>query len=289
MQSTTATPENGQGQRPPVTLYGADEKPLRLEDLGVTNHGAGSKSPFDRSFLDGPKNWFAKHGPALANLLLMAGSAAGTIYTAIRTSHGSGIDTPFLVAAVMILAGLVIECGYGWAWSRQGTHHLAGRQRVLADRIFKGASVVMVGDLSLSLAEVAFGIGHYSAYWIGGIQPMAAVAIVYTFYLIKGAHPEHLAELEIVDMRAAARAADARDKVEAFRLQLAERQHERAMRTAALETRQAYGERLVTSGWFRRRVKREVKGAVGHSLLGDVRQAVGKLPRLLGIGKAQRN
>lgn len=290
MKTTTSNGHaTAPAEREPVTLYGADDRPLSLADLGVTDRGAGRKEPFDKSFLDGVKNWFAKHGPALANLLLMGGSATGTVATAIRTSHTSGLDSPVMVAAVMIFAGLVIECGYAWAWSRQGTHDLAGRQRVLADRLFKMASVVMVGDLSLSLAEVAFGVGGMAPYWIGGVQPAAAVWIVYTFYAIKGAHPEHLAEMEIVDLRADAKAADARDKADAFRLQLAERNHERAMRWAALDTRQDYAERLVRSGWFRRRVKGAVKEAVGQNLLGNVRAQLGKLPRLLGLSKPQTN
>ncbi|MDZ4698565.1 MAG: hypothetical protein SH809_02560 [Rhodothermales bacterium] len=284
-----ATDGRSTSSRPPVTLYGANDRPLELPNIEGASRGAGRREPFDKSFLDGPKNWFSKHGPALANLLLMGGSATGTVATALRSSHAAGLDSPLLVASVMILAGLVIECGFAWAWSRQGTHDLAGRQRVLADRMFKMAAAVMVGDLSLSLAEVAFGVGGIAPYWIGGIQPAAAVWIVYTFYAIKGAHPEHLADLEIVDLRADAKAAAMRDRADAFRLALAERKHERALKWAALDTRQEYAEKLVTGRWFRRRVKGEVKKAVGQNLLGDVRRKLGELPRLLGIGKARQN
>ena len=82
MKTTTIT--NGEDVTRKVHLFGPNSEPLELESLEV---GEGRKQPFDNSVLDHISSLLATHGPALAKLLLIIGSAAGTIYNAIRAGH----------------------------------------------------------------------------------------------------------------------------------------------------------------------------------------------------------
>jgi hypothetical protein len=84
------------------------------------------------------------------------------------------------------------------------------------------------------------------------------------------------------------RASRIREKADVLRLSQAERKHERHLQWAALEERHRSGVRLVSSGWFRRRVNQNVKDAVGKNLLADIRTRVGKLPLLLKIGRPRK-
>lgn len=267
----------------PTVIYGPNNEELDLSTL--TDHGSGSKDPFDPSFLDAISKQLARHGPALAKLLLILGSGSATVYNAIRAGLHPNVAVPELLTAILTAAGLIVECGFAYGWSRKGSYDLAGEQRSTVDAIFNRSSYVMIGDLSLSVAEIAFGVGNIAIYWIGIVQPILAVHIVKLFYKLKGQHPEYIAEMEIIDLRADARAADIRDKAESFRLSLAEKKHDRDMQRAALSERHRSGNKLVTSRWFRRQVNNAVKDSVGKNLLVDIRARVGKLPRLLGIGR----
>lgn len=288
MNSTNHTSTTEQHQHgDPVELYGPDDQKLNLSAL--TDRGAGAKNPFDSSFLDGASRMLATHGPAFAKLSLIVGSATATVYNAIKAGASPRVLNGDLITTVLIAAGLIVECGFAYAWSRKGSYDLAGAQRITADAIFNRASLIMIGDLSLSVAEIAFGVGMIAIYWVGIVQPIFAVHIVRLFYRLKGEHPEYIAEMEIVDLRADLRAADIRDKADALRLSLAERKHERHMQWAALDARHYSGSKLVTSRWFKRQVNNAVKEAVGKSLLGDIRARVGKLPKLLRIGGAQKS
>lgn len=257
--------------------------------LTGSDHDAGRTDPFDRSALDTVSTLLAQHGPALAKLLLIAGSATGTIYNAIKAGSHPQVLNGGLLIAILISAGLIVECGFAYAWSRKGSHDLAGLQRKTVDAIFHRSSYVMIGDLSLSVAEVAFGIGNVAIYWIGLVQPFCAVHIVKLFYELKGQHPEYIAEMEIVDMRADMKAAELRDEAETQRLNLAERNHERQLQWASLRERHQAGSKLVSSRWFRRQTSKAVKDAVGKKLLQDIRKRVGKLPSLLRLPYARRN
>ena len=265
-----------------VHLYSASDQPLDLDSLAV---GAGKKSPFDSSLFDAASNWLATHGPALAKLLLIIGSATGTVYNAIRAGHMDGVEIGWLVMLILSAAGLIVECGFAYGWSRRGSYDLAGKQRETVDKIFNRSSYVMIGDLSLSVAEIAFGIGGIATYWIGIVQPAMAVHVVKFFYALKGQHPEYIAEMEIVDLRANMKAAQIRDAANDQRLELAEREHERALQWAALRKRHEHGLKLAGSRWYSRQVRRATREAVDRHYLPQVRAKLGKLPKLLGIGK----
>lgn len=269
------------------TLYGPNNQKLDLDNL--TDHGAGRKKPFDSSPLDTISDLLATHGPALAKLMLIFGSGTATVYNAFKAGAHPDILNGNMLTTILIAAGLIVECGFAYGWSRRGSYDLAGFQRQRVDMIFNRSSWVMIGDLSLSVAEIAFGIGQIALYWVGIVQPVMAVHIVKLFYKLKGEHPEYIAEMEIVDMKADLKAAQIRDQAEEARLAIAENKHERSLQWASLNERHASSTKLVTSRWFRRKVNNEVKEAVGKNLLGDVRERVGKLPKLLRIKNARRN
>lgn len=281
---TTLT-QNGEDVTRKVHLYGPNSEPLDLESLDI---GEGRKQPFDSSALDHVSNLLATHGPALAKLLLIVGSATGTIYNAIKAGHMDGVQIGFLVTLILSAAGLIVECGFAYGWSRRGSYDLAGAQRVTVDKIFNRSSYVMIGDLSLSVAEVAFGVGGIATYWIGIVQPVMAVHVVRLFYRLKGEHPEYLAEIEIVDLRAQMKAMAIRDAANDQRLALAEHEHERSLQWAALRKRHEHGKKLVESRWYDREIKRATREAVGERLV-SVRGKLLGLPKLLGIGKERSN
>lgn len=282
MKTTNGQETETQERR--VHLYGANDKPLDLESLAI---GAGKKAPFDTSFFDVVSIWLATHGPALAKLLLIVGSAAGTIYNAVRAGHIEGVEIGWLVMLILSAAGLIVECGFAYGWSRRGSYDLAGEQRATVDKLFNRSSYVMIGDLSLSVAEIAFGVGGMATYWIGIVQPVMAVHIVKLFYALKGQHPEYIAEMEVVDMQASIKAERIRDAVNDQRLELAERNHERAMQWAALNKRHEHGLKLAGSRWYDRQVRKATREAVNREYLPGVRAKLGKLPKLLGIGGKQ--
>ena len=268
-------------------LYGPNNQKLDLDNL--MDKGSGLKKPFDPSPLDTISDLLATHGPALAKLLLIFGSGTATVYNAFKAGNHPGVLNGEMLTTILIAAGLIVECGFAYGWSRRGSYDLAGRQRQRVDLIFNRSSYMMIGDLSLSVAEIAFGIGNIALYWVGIVQPFMAVHVVKLFYKLKGEHPEYIAEMEIVDMRADIKAAQIRDMAEGARLDLAENKHERHLQWASLNERHSSSTKLVGSRWFRRKVSREVKEAVGKNLLDDVRERVGKLPRLLKIRNTKRN
>jgi len=268
-----------------VHLFGANDKLLDLDSINV---GEGRKEPFDQSYFDKVSKYLSTHGPALAKLLLIIGSGAGTIYNAIKAGHMDGVEIGWLVTLILTAAGLIVEMGFAYGWSRRGSYDLAGEQRATVDKIFNRSSYVMIGDLSLSVAEIAFGVGGIATYWIGIIQPVMAVHVVRLFYKLKGEHPEYLAEMELVDMKARMKAAAIRDAAKDQRLALAERDHERSMEWASLKKRHEHALKLVTGRWYNRQVKQEVRKAVGQSV-GAMRTQLGKLPKLLRIGQGRSN
>ncbi len=287
MAANTKSRRSNSQQAPSPVLFGSNGEQLDLDNL--TDKGAGRKNPFDSSPLDTISDLLATHGPALAKLMLILGSGAATVYNALKAGNHPGILNGNMLTTILIAAGLIVECGFAYGWSRRGSYDLAGFQRKRVDMIFNRSSYVMIGDLSLSVAEIAFGIGQIAMYWVGVIQPFMAVHIVKLFYKLKGEHPEYIAEMEIVDMRADLKAAQIRDQADGVRLEIAENKHERSLQWASLNERHASSSKLVTSRWFRRRVHREVKQAVGKNLFGDIRARVGKLPKLLKLKNERRN
>ncbi len=277
---------NTQSQQSPAETDIAENESGYLDSFKI---GEGRKKPFDESFFDVVSNWLATHGPALAKLLLIVGSATGTIYNAIKAGHIDGVEIGWLITLILTAAGLIVECGFAYGWSRRGSYDLAGQQRITVDKIFNRSSYVMIGDLSLSVAEIAFGIGGIATYWIGLVQPIMAVHVVKLFYQLKGEHPEYIAEMEIVDMQANMKASLIRDAAQDQQLQLAEKNHERALEWAALLKRHQHGTKLVASRWYDRQVKQAVKEAVNQTYLPEVRKALGKLPKLLRLGRGRRN
>ena len=279
------TIQNHQPTANPVELFGPNEQPINLASLQV---GSGKKKPFDDSFFDDVSNWLAQHGPALAKLLLIIGSGAGTIYNAIKAGHIEGVQIGWLITLILSAAGLIVECGFAYGWSRRGSYDLAGRQRATVDLIFNRSSYVMIGDLSLSVAEIAFGVGGIATYWIGIVQPIMAVHVVRLLYRLKGEHPEFLAEMEVLDMKANMKASVIRDALQDQKLELAEKAHERNLEWAALKKRHEHGVKLVNGRWYDRQIKQATKEAVGQKI-SVVRLKLGKLPKLLKIGKQRSN
>ena len=257
--------------------------------IDLTEIGQGNKQAFDFSFLDFIGDWLAKHGPALAKLLLIVGSGAGTVYNAIKAGDMDGVHIGWLVTLILTAAGLIVEIGFAYAWKKRGSYDLAGAQRKTADAIFKRSSSVMIGDLSLSVAEIAFGVGGIATYWIGLVQPAMAVHVVMLFYRLKGEHPVYLAEIEIVEMKASVKAAEIRDAVQDRKLELAERNHNRVLQWASLQKRHQHGLKLVMGRWFDRQIKRSVREAVGQKFLSDSVGKLKRLPKLLKLPKSREN
>lgn len=267
-------------------MHRANDQLLYLDNRAVK---ASRKSPVDSSFFDVVSNWLATHGPSLAKLLLIVGIAAGTVYNAIKAGHMEGVEIGWLIILILSAASLIVECGFAYGWSRRGSHDLAGNQRETIDKIFNRSSYVMIGDLSLSVAEVAFGIGGIATYWIGIIQPVMVVHIVKLFYTLKGQHPEYIAEMEVVDLKANAKASQIRDAANDQKLELAERDHERALQWAALRKRHEHGLKLAGSRWYNRQIKQATREAVNREYLPAVRKKQGKLPKLLRLEGSNKN
>lgn len=282
---------NRQKSDPPKSTAGESlyADPVYRNTGSKNQEGIGEiKSPFDASYFDTVSNWLALHGPALAKLFLIVGSGAATVYNAIKAGHMDGVEIGWMITLILCAAGLIVEMGFAYGWSRRGSYELAGRQRKTVDKIFNESSYVMIGDLSLSVAEIAFGIGGVATIWIGVVQPIMAVRIVRLFYKLKGQHPEYMAQMEVVDMQARMRAMDVRDQAENQRLELAEREHERAMKWAALMKRHEHAHKLVTGRWYSRQVKRVVREAVGRSI-GAMRGDLKRLPGMIGLtGKLKK-
>lgn len=260
-----------------VKLFDANEEELDLSDIG-----SGRQKAFEHSYFDTVSDWLGQHGPALAHLLLILGSAAGTV---TNSRHFATIEGQlvFSMFATLLLCGLIIEAAFAYAWMKKGSTDLAGTQLHEARKLYNLSSVIMIGDLSLSVAAVAIGAGQIAEYWVGIIQPIGAVFLIRFFYNLKGAHPMTIARQRVVSLKAYQEAALVEDEAEALQLVLDEKRHERFMKRAALEQRIGAGEALVNSGWFRRQIKRATKEAVGQKLLPEVVGKLQKLPELLRL------
>ncbi len=147
----------------------------------------------------------------------------------------------------------------------------------------------MIGDLSLSVAAVAIGIGDVAQYWVGIVQPLFAVHLVRIFFAIKGEHPMTIAKQKVATLKAYMAAGAVENEAAEMRLQLDEERHERFMKRAALNQRIAAGEVLVSGGWFKRQVKRAVRDSVNKKLLPGIRGKLGKLPQLLRLPRSREN
>jgi len=269
---------------PKVTLYNSNDEPIDLTDTG-----SGNENPFEHSFFDIVGDWLGKHGPAISHLFLIIGSAAGTLTNAIHFATGPEGQLVHTLFATLIFCGLIVEASFAYAWMKQGSTDLAGAQIKSVRDLYNRSSFVMIGDLSLSVASVAIGIGDVAQYWVGIVQPLFAVHLVRLFFVIKGSHPMTIAKQKVATLKAYMEAGAVENEAEHMRLQLDEERHERFMRRAALEQRIAAGEALVSGGWFKRQVKKAVRQSVDKKLLPDVRSRLGKLPELLRLPGSRKN
>lgn len=266
-----------------VRLYSASDEPL---DLSAS--GSGHENPFEESYFDRVGDWLGKHGPAISHLFLIIGSAAGTLTNAFHFAEVDG-QVIYTLLVTLIFCGLIVEASFAYAWMKRGSTDLAGAQIASVNKLYNRSSIVMIGDLSLSVAAVAIGIGDIAEYWVGIVQPLFAVHLVRIFFALKGEHPMTIAKQRVATLKAYMDAGAVENEAENMRLQLDEERHERFMKRAALEQRIAAGEALVAGGWFRRQVKKAVHESVNKKLLPEVRARLGKLPELLRLGQGRSN
>lgn len=268
---------------PSAKLFGPNNQPLNLQNVG-----SGKEQPFEDSYFDAVGNWLGRHGPAIAHLLLIVGSAASTVTNAWHWSH---IDDELVISILITLlfCGLIVEAAFGYSWKMRGTTNLTGMQVHTALFMYNLASIIMIGDLGFSVIESALDIDDVAGYWVGIVQPLGSVWLVRKFYEIKGQHPMTIAKQKVATLKARAAASRVEHHAAEFRLELDEAKHERFMKRAALEQRIGAGEALVGSGWFRRQVNKAVKQSVNATLLPSIKEKVGKLPQLLGLKKSQKN
>ena len=268
-----------------IKLFGADDKEIDLTEVG----SSGEESPFEDSYFDAVGDWLGKHGPAISHLFLIIGSAFGTVSNAWHLSHMDSVSIWQLVFGVLLFCGLIVECAFAVSWLKRGSTDLAGNQLVTVKKLYDRSSIVMIGDLSLSLAEVALGIGGIAAFWVGCVQPIFSVHLVRLFFQLKGEHPMTIARQRVGTLKARMAAGEVENEAQALQLILDEERHNRFMQRASLEQRIAAGEALVSSRWFRSQIKRAVKDSVGKSLLPNVRAKLANLPNLLRLNRSQKN
>lgn len=274
------TPEK---PRQKVKLFDASDNVLDLTEID-----SGKTDPFEQSWFEGLSNWLGKHGPALAHTFLIVGSAAGTVTNALHFAEtGQGLVHTLLVT--LLFCGLVIEFGFAYAWKKAGSTDLAGNQVKTVNDLYNLSSIIMIGDLSLSVAEIAFGIGEIAAYWVGIVQPIGAVFIIRLFYRLKQEHPMTKAMQKVATLKARAQAGAVENEAQNMQLLLDEEKHERFMRRAALNERMIAGQKIVSGRWFRGQIKRATKDAVGKTLLPNIRAKVKNLPNLLRLPRSRKN
>lgn len=235
-----------------------------------------AREPFDDTFLNHVINLLKTHGPAASKIIFLFGTAAATLY--------AGLSVASITVRFMIWGcGFILECLFAYSWAMTGDERIAGKQYTIIQRIFKVSSLIMMGDLATMLLDNQAGLHGLFIAWTSGVQPLAAVYLMNQLYRLKASHPETIAHREIINLKASMRAAAIRDKAFQQRLDIAEREHERALQWAALEARHHHGMRLVSSRWYDGQIKRETKQAVGQSVEGAALK-MKKLPQLLSIG-----
>lgn len=283
---------NGDGQPDTVhvPLYGPNGQPVTYEtmfDDVETNHVT---DPFEKTNIDTIPEFLAKHGPVLGKLFLIIGSASATGYNAWKASQMEAVAVWWLVLAILGFCGLIVEGGFAYGWSVRGSKKLAGDQVATADKIFKRSAYTMMGDLSLSVGEIAFGIHGIAQFWIGVLQPFVAVHVIMLYYRLKGESPEAQAEQEIVTLKAQARADDIRDRSETWKGHLMDRKNARQIEAKARTRRHSYALKLVSGFWYGRRMRQEVKDYVGKEQLGNgLKQKLKLLPTSLKNLKNRNN
>jgi len=261
-----------------VKLFDANENEIDFSEVGEAE-----AKPFEESYFDKVGDWLGKHGPAISHLFLIIGSGAGTVRNAWHLSQLDSVDVWQLIFAVLLFCGLIVECAFAYAWMKRGSFTLAGPQLATAKKLYDRSSIVMIGDLSLSLAEIAFGVGKIAQFWVGIVQPIMAVHLVRLFYQLKGEHPEAVARQNVVTLKALMRAEWVEEEAANQRLALDESRHERFMQRAALNKRHEHGRKLVAGRWFNGQMKRAVKDAVNQKLLPDALGKLKRLPKLLKL------
>ena len=291
MSKTYAIPDvNGDGKSDTVTVPGesnlVDPNGNRIDysmlfDDVETHH---DPNPFESTKLDWITDGLAKYGPIVGKVFLIVGSASGTAYNAWKASQMDAVAVWWLVLSILGFCGLIVEGGFAYGWGVRGSKKLAGDQVKTADNIFKRSAYTMMGDLSLSVGEIAFGIHGLAQFWIGILQPFVAVHIIMLYYKLKGESPEALAEQEVVTYKAQARADDIRDRAEQWKGELADRKNARQIEAKARKRRHAYLLKVVNGFWYGRKMKKQVDEYVGKSLLGDgLKTKLKALPQSLSL------
>lgn len=266
-------------KRDPYDLYSFDD-PLPKE---IDNRYIQVVDPFDDTPLNQVVEQLKKHGIALAKIIFMIGTASATLFGGLAAGANS-----WEVMCMVWGSGFILECLFAYSWVMTGNKKIAGRQDAIVQRIFKVSSLVMMGDLITMLLEAQAGAHQLFVIWTSIVQPLAAVYLMNQIYKLKNLHPETIAMREMVNLHAGMKASALRDKAHDDRLRLAEKEHERALEWAALRKRHEHAERLVSGRWYDREIKRATKAAVGQQLDG-MGLKLGKLPKLLKIGKARSN
>lgn len=225
--------------------------------IDLSKGSSGRKDPFDDNLLAGFKNFLAKYGVDIALIFLMVASGGSTIYNAI----GAYYLAPYagmILAAVVIAAGLIVECGFAWSWTRRGSTDLAGAQIKTNNSINWWSIRAMYLDIVLTISTLAFMLADYGVYWMMIGQPLVAARVVHLWFRLKGEHPETIADQAETTMKARARAAVILDAIQELKLNLLERDQRRQISRGKLHVRHEAETKKLWSGWYRRSIKRAV-------------------------------
>lgn len=248
-----------------VDMYG--------KTINLNEGSSGRKDPFEENRLAAFKRFFAKYGPDLALIFLIVASGGATLYNA----HGAYLIAPYwgaVLAAIVAGAGLVVECGYAWSWVKRGSLDLVGAMIKTNDSINKWSRGAMYLDIVLTVSTLVFALSDFGIYWMIFGQPLVALRIVYFWYVLKGQHPETLADQAEITLKARARADVILDAIEEMKLNLLERQHKRELACGKMRVAHEAEMRRLWSAWYRRRMKRNAYASFSSDLPEGARRSI---------------
>lgn len=185
-----------------VDLYG--------NPLNLSQYAHEQTDPFDDNALSDAKSFMATYAPDVGLLLLGLGSFCATVYNAINIKHaaetlaqiGAGLGLGaaqanpqyYILSAVVIGFGLVVECTFIYSWMMRGTTRHVGKMIKVNDRIFYHSIFSMGMDIFLTVSSLVFSLVDFGVYWMMSGQIYIAVRCILFMYQLKGMHPQVIAE-----------------------------------------------------------------------------------------------
>lgn len=269
----TAEPTKSENR---VFLFDGNGKEIRTE----STESAGAPNPFHESYFDVVGNWFSEHGPAIGKLVLIIASFSASVYNSVEATH---LDTVmpgwgWLMAAVIICAGCIVEGGFAFSWGNQGTARLAGPQIETNKQIFRRSRFAMLLDIMLTLSTLVFGLADVGVYWMMFGQPIVAVSVVNLYFRLKGEHPYTKALQQEVTYNAHMKAMEVWNRVQQMKLIYMSENHAREMERVALEMKHTQGLKYLKSGKAKNQIKAAMVSGINLAL-GEFTTAAGDIDK----------